>query len=394
MKTIVFGVSAFITLLIAMYYRKQQTIKKKISLEYMERPQLNVVPENVTSHLIQTLEKLSRTFDSRIEPEMRKYRLLLNSGERNETTYPLATDYQLQLPETIYGMEKITLEKAVFPMSLDLINSHSQKLNMTIVWPTGPTTDTYTMLIPVGNYNITDLAAAIQTAMDAAAAAASGGTWDVTIDPTTLLLSIKIDTGPGGDTTATIEINDTSDTYLLAILGLESVAIDSQTTPVAVSTTVALTGTASVNVAFPCNLLIYLDNKSYDFNSLRIMKSSPSNGLGTSSDERCFANFDMPSGTTLRSGVASAGSVNGAAILVAGSSGESGFGTYVVTKDTTNAYYKAYEGPIPSVRFINVKIRQVIPGGGTPVIPDFNGSNHSMEFEMKARVDKMSATFK
>ena len=110
-------------------------------------------------------------------------------------------------------------------------------------------------------------------------------------------------------------------------------------------------------------------------------------------DSRCFANFTMPSGNGIYGcgGTPSVGTVNGAAILVQGTSGASRIGTYTVTKDMTNAYYKAYEGAIPSVRYINVRIRQVLPNG-VVVTPDFNGANHSMEFEMKARVDKISLT--
>jgi len=388
MKTIVFGVSAFITLLIAMYYRKQQTIKKKISLEYMERPQLNVVPENVTSHLIQTLEKLSRTFDSRIEPEMRKYRLLLDSGQRNTTTYEFPTEYQLQLPETIYGMEKISLEKAVFPMSLDLMNTHSNAFTITCTW-TGPTAaiSNYSNTIPSGNYTITTLATAFQTSLNGIAADEPGiispAVFSVTIDTTSLIMTITCDTAvniTGLATGVTISAASSS-AYFRAITGLPA----TDGVP-GIPGAAVLTGTAPVNVGSPCNLLVFLDNNSFDFNSLRIMKS-------TEIDYRCFANFSMPSGNGVYGGTPSVGDVNGDLILVQGTSSVSGLGSYTITKDMTNAYYKAYEGAIPSVRFINVKIRQLLPDG-TTVTPDFNGANHSMEFEMKARVDKMSATFK
>ena len=381
MKTIIFGVSAFVTMLLIMYYRKQQTIKNQIVLEEMKRPQLNVVPENVTSHLLETLEALAKTFENKIEPEKRKYRLLVDSGERNTTTYPLPTDYQLQLPETLYGMEKISLEKAVFPMGLELINQHSERLQMTITW-TAAGTQTYNMTLDQGNYTITSLAVLIQAKMDAAAAAGLGGTWEVSIDPNTLLLSIKVLTFPGGvSQTASITLFATNN-YILSILGLTNeVGVNA-----GISQTVALTGSNPVNVAYPQNLLIFLDNKSYNFNSLRIMKSSEI-------DSRCFANFNMPSGNGIygAGGVPSTGTVNGASILVQGTSGASGLGTYVVTKDMTNAYYKAYEGAIPSVRYINVKIRQLLPDGSV-VTPSFNNANHTMEFEMKARVDKISLT--
>jgi hypothetical protein len=388
MKSIIFGVSTFITLLVVMYYRKQRIKKHKITIEEMKRPQLNVVPENVTSHLIETLEQLSKTFETKMEPEIRKYRLLLDSGERNTTTYPLVTDYQLQLPETIYGMEKISLQKAVFPMSLELINSNNNQITFSVTWTAGgSTTTSYPLTLTPGNYTISSLGVMLQTALNAAMVADSDqttpATWEVSIDSDTLLITIKILTLPtltslgGAATSATFSIA-TTNSYLLAILGITS------TSPSGTDT-VPLVGNEPVNVAYPYNLLIYLDNRSFDFNSLRIMKSSEI-------DDRCFANFNMPSGNSVCGGmgVPSTGTVSGAPILVQGSSGASGFGTYIISKDMTNAYYRAYEGPIPSVRFINVRIRQLLPNGSV-VVPDFNNSNHSMEFEMKAKVDKISA---
>ena len=376
MKTIVFGVSAFVTMLVIMYYRKQQTIKNEIVLEEMKRPQLNVVPQNVTSHLLETLEALAKTFETKIEPDRRKYRILINSSERNTGLYTTPTDYQLQLPETIYGMEKISLQKAVFPMTLDLINTNNRTLVINVDWNVQGSVD-YNLSLPTGNYTITSLATAIQTELNAVA---DGSVWAVAIDTTSLLLSITVVTPRTGNATGLIRVTAASSNYLLAILGMEQMV----GTPSPPSPTGSLTGTDPVNVAFPCNLLIYLDNKSMDFNSLRIMKSAEI-------DSRCFANFNMPSGNGVYGGTPSVGTVNGDAILVQGTSGVSGLGTYTVTKDMTNAYYKAYEGAIPSVRYINVRIKQLLPDGSA-VRPDFNGANHSMEFEMKARVDKTSLT--
>mgnify|MGYP000504062613 FL=1 len=376
MKTIIFGVSAFVTMLVIMYYRKQQTIKNQIVLEEMKRPQLNVVPENVTSHLLETLEALAKTFETKIEPEKRKYRLLMNSSERNETLYKNPTDYQLQLPQTIYGMDKISLQKAVFPMTLDLINTNNSTLVINVVWNAQGSVD-YTLSLPTGNYTITSLATAIQGELNNVG---DGSVWAISIDTTSLLLSITVVTPKTGNANGLIRVTAASSNYLLAILGMEQMV----GTPSPPSPTGSLTGTDPVNVAFPCNLLIFLDNKSMDFNSLRIMKSAEI-------DSRCFANFNMPSGNGVYGGTPSVGTVNGDAILVQGTSGVSGLGTYTITKDMTNAYYKAYEGAIPSVQYIHVRIKQLLPDGSV-VTPDFNGANHSMEFEMKARVDKSSLT--
>ena len=383
MKVIIASVTGFILVLYAMYYRKQRAMGLQLEIEEMRKPQITVIPDSVANSLVSKLELIARSFESKITPDKRKYRILLDSGERNTTTYPLPTEYQLQLPETIYGMEKISLEKAVFPMSLELINKHSQALNMTISWSSSGTMP-YAMTLDAGNYTITSLAAMIQTKMDLSATlfGALGGTWEVSIDPNTLLLSIKVLTFPTvTDTSVSITLQSANN-YILSILGLTNeVGVNA-----GISQTVALTGTDPVNVAYPQNLLIYLDNKSMNFNSLRIMKSSEI-------DSRCFANFTMPSGNGIYGcgGVPSTGTVSGASILVQGTSGASGLGTYTVTKDMTNAYYKAYEGAIPTIRYINVKIGQLLPDGSV-VTPDFNNSNHSMEFELKARVDKTTLT--
>lgn len=232
MKVIIAGVTGFLLILYALYYRKQRAQEYDLKIEDMKKPQINVIPDSVANDLISKLQLISRSFETKLEPDMRKYRILINSNQRNTTTYPLPTDYQLQLPENIYGMEQITLQKAVFPV------------------------------------------------------------------PT--------------------------------VVGA---------------------------------IVVYLDNKSTDFNSLRIMKNS-------NTDDRCFAHFNIPSKNAPTF---------------------SGNSTYTILKSETNAYYKAYEGPVQSFRFINVRVRLLLPNG-TLVVPDFNDRDHSMEFEIKARVDKMSLT--
>ena len=230
MKVIIAGVTGIVLILVMMYYRKQNSMSHELKLEEMRRPQVNVIPHGLANTLVEKLEKISSSFETKIEPKIRKYRLLINSNQRNTVTYTTPTDYQLQLPETIYGMEELSLEKAVFPVP--------------------------------------------------------------------------------------------------AVAGA---------------------------------IVVYLDNKTTDFNTLRLMKNQDT-------DDRCFAHFNLPSKNV-----------------------DAPNETYTILKNETNAYYIAYEGPVQSFRFINVKIRQLLPGG-TLAIPDLGGRNHSMEFEIKARVDKTSLT--
>ena len=170
MKVIIAGVTAFLLLLYTMYYRKQKAREYELELEEMRKPQINVIPDSVANDLVGRLETISRAFETKIEPDKRKYRLLIDSGERNTTTYPLPTEYQLQLPETIYGMEKLSLEKAVFPMSLQLINSNNNTLGVDVTWVgsgTGTST-TYSISLTYGNYTVSSLAAMLQSRLNAA----------------------------------------------------------------------------------------------------------------------------------------------------------------------------------------------------------------------------------
>ena len=243
-------------------------------------------------------------------------------------------------------------------MTLDLINTNNRTLVINVDWNVQGSVD-YNLSLPTGNYTITSLATAIQTELNAVA---DGSVWAVAIDTTSLLLSITVVTPRTGNATGLIRVTAASSNYLLAILGMEQMV----GTPSPPSPTGSLTGTDPVNVAFPCNLLIYLDNKSMDFNSLRIMKSAEI-------DSRCFANFNMPSGNGVYGGTPSGGDGQRGCHPSPGDIGVSGLGTYTVTKDMTNAYYKAYEGAIPSVRYINVRIKQLLPDGSA-VRPDFNGA--------------------
>ena len=366
MKAIIFGISTFITLLVAMYYRKQRIKNHKITIEEMKRPQLTVVPENVTSHLIATIEKLSKTFDTKMEPEMRKYRLLVNSSQRNATTYPTTTDYQLQLPETIYGMEKLSLEKAVFPVP-------PSNLQFTIDCRMASPPNvikTFNVIVAPGNYTMATFSDAIAAAMNAAMVADTDQTtpavWTVTIDAFLImritLLTFPVFVSVGTPNTVRVDIDGAScNLNLITAMGYSATGTTSGGPSAA---PVAVTGNIAVTLEFPCNIIVYLDNKTTSFNSLRIMKNSDT-------DERCFAHFNIPSKNM--------------------TSSTDTRDTYTILKNETNAYYKAYEGPVQSFRFINVKIRQLMTDG-TLTIPDFGGNNHSMEFEMKAKVDKISAT--
>lgn len=388
MKTVIFGVSGFILLLVLMYYRKQQ---QRIHLEKMEelkRPQINVIPETVSAKLVEQMDRLASKFETRIEPKIRKFRILVNSAERNTTTYPSVTDYQLKLPYKIYGLEKIKLTKASFPTSLKLINSNNNLLNLSGTY-NNSISFSYTITIPEGNYTAVGLSNVINDNLNSAASG-DGASFFFSVNSNTYVSTTSIETIPSPGTSATFTFGN-SDSYILNLLGISSSSVGTESIPIV--------GVGPVNVSYPQDIFLDLDNRAHDFNSLRVMSKAED-------DRRTFASFTFPSGNgTSSAGSGSSGipsdmTVSGSRVLVEGaggvgsSGGSSGaYGNYVITKDQTNAYYKSYEGPIPSTEYLHVRLRQLLPNG-TIGTPDFDNADHSLEFEIKARVDKISLTDK
>ena len=383
MKFIIGGVAAAIVLFIFMYYRKQQ---KKLEEKIDSRPLYNVVPEHATNKLIEKIEKLTENFETKIEPKMRKFRILVNSADRDLTKWPTETEYDLRLVDKIYGLDKLTLTKATFPTTLQLINNNNNTLTISGTFSfAGPTvlSFNYTATLTNGIYSTSSLDAMIQGAINAAAAAdatySSPATWSTaTADSTGIVsfTSTALPTHPTFGVATNLTFSVTGNIYLNDIMGLSTSA------PAGDSAT-PYSGVDPVNVSYPQNLILYLDNGAYDFDSMMLMTKDQN-------DRRCFAYMTVPSGNGAGgSATPSAATLSGAAILVAGSGGATGYGTYVITKDMTNAYYKAYGGKIPLLQNLRVRIRQLLPDG-TLVTPDFNGSDHTLEFEIKANVDKIS----
>ena len=378
MKRIVLGVSAAMLFLALMYYRKQQKNLQMVDLEEMRKPQINVVSELVTDRLLEQLEKLSQIYETKIEPKKKKFRLLLGSAERDVTTYPNVTQYQLRLPQPIYGMNRITLDKATFPTSLNLINSSNDTvvLSGSFTFPAGTQIFSYSASLTIGNYTPARLASMVEEAINTAAAAdiaySTSPTFDVTVDANTYIATTVSNVFPVlafplvGTATASTLTYSTSASYIRTLLGYgtETAIVN------------GVRGNDPVNVLYNQTILIELSNRFYDFNSLRIMSR-------TNNDRRAFASITMPSGN----------GISGAAGNLVSGAGSGGFGNYVVTKDMTNAYYEAYEGPIPSTEYITVRLRQLLPDG-TLTTPDFNNADHSLEFEVDANIDKASLTEK
>mgnify|MGYP003640728710 CR=1 FL=1 len=382
MKFIIGGVAATIVIMIFMYYRKQQ---RKLEEKVDSRPLYNVVPEHATNRLVDRIEKLTQNFETKIEPKKRKFRLLLNSADRDIAIWPTQTEYNLKLVDKIYGLEKLTLTKATFPTTLQLINDNNNQLTISggFVFASVVLNFAYVVSLTNGVYNTTSLASMIQTAINEEAALdatyTSPATWAVGIESATGLItftSVTLPSHPVQGAGSALTFSVTGNSYITDVLGLSPTAADG-------NFTVPYSGVEPVNVSYPQNLVLYLDNGAFDFDSLRLMAKDEN-------DRRCFAYMTVPSGNGAGgSATPSAATLSGAAILVAGSGGATGYGTYVITKEMTNAYYKAYGGKIPLLQNIHVRIRQIL-SDGTVVTPDFNASNHTLEFEVKANVDKIS----
>ena len=101
------------------------------------------------------------------------------------------------------------------------------------------------------------------------------------------------------------------------------------------------------------HILILISSENYNFNSLDIVSNK---GI------ECFASFHMPPSAVSP--------------------------TFTITKDQTNAYYKAYEGTIPQLNKLIIKIKEY--NDSTGVISDIAIDNHTIELEITARVDKSS----
>ena len=249
--------------------------------------------------------------------------------------------------------------KASFPTSLKLINDYNNVLTLN----NGAGVLIKQIILDKGYYNGDELATMLENKFVSAPTPLVGFT--VTYNSNSGFLTFSYSSSisfPG------VPVNID---YTLDLLGFPHTGSSSGT---------SVTGTLPANTAFPQNILVQLSSENYKFNSLEILSTE---------GKECFAFLQMPSGAGGGGINPSAATVSGAAILVEGGGGTSGFGTYIITKDQTNAYYKAYEGTIPQLNRLNVKLKQLLPNG-TLVDADFNNINHTIEIEITARVDKSS----
>jgi len=300
----------------------------------------------------------------------RRYRILLDSSHRNKTIYPNIYDYTIPLYEPMFGVEKIELVRAFFPTSLYLINNNNNQFRILVNGSLDVTTP-----VTVGNYTSTELATEIQIRLDAAAAIGTG--WEVTVLPNSNKLQIYSSNVVGPAITSFVvqgnEMPNLSPMLGFGLTDYPSVA-DTVTSPF------------PMNTSYPNNIVLQIKDDTQDFNSMTVP-------IQNQQQVRCFSYIPLGSGNGGTNVVnTSAATVSGASIIVAGSSGLGGFGYFYISKEATNSYYDFYEGPKDIINKLSVRLKQILPNGSL-VDPDFNNSDHIIEFEMLARVDKSSLSY-
>lgn len=346
-------ITAFIAVVIVLLY-----LRKRVNTTIT--PPIQVITKDDTRELLKGIKEIVESTKEKVvlkpEPINKRYRVLINSAERDKTLYPSVSDYWVKLPEPVFGLKRIQMIDASFPTTLELINDNNNTLNVTI----GGAPTIYTVPLVNGYYNGTELATMIQTALnDFFVVPNPVVTFTVTYNKTTGILTI----------TSVTQFTLTGNEYLNGILGL--------TTSVPTGT-YTLSGTQPVNVSYAQNILVDISNESYDFNSLQIMQKNENN-------IKCFAFVPLPSGNGYGGFTPSASTISGSAILVESASSTSGYGTF----SFHNAYYEAWEGVIPRVQLLHIQLKNLLPSNDL-VSADFNNADHTIELEFTARLDKSS----
>lgn len=326
-------------------------------------------PRHFNSFDRDRLDTLVNKVDDKQKKPLRRFRVLLDSSNRNKTSYPNIYDYTIPLYEPIYGIERIELVRAFFPTSLYLLNSNNSSFRILV------NGSLFTIPLTVGNYTSTELATELQDKLDTAGTIGTG--WEVSVLPNSNKLQIY-SANVTVPTITSFVVQGAEMPNLAPILGFG----------LADYTSVADTVTSPfpMNTSYPNNIVLQLKDDTQDFNSLTVP-------IPNNQQVRCFSYLPLGSGNGGTNVVnTSSGTVDGASIIVAGSSGLGGFGYFYISKDATNSYYDFYEGPKDRINKLSVRLQQILPNGSL-VNPDFNNSDHIIELEMLARVDKSSLTY-
>lgn len=362
-------VAAFIAVVIVFLY-----IKKRLSGQ--SAPTIQVIPKDDTKELLTGIKEIVESTKQQVVPKaqpiLRRYRVLLNSSERDKALYPNTSDYWLKLPEPVFGLQRIQMIDGSFPLTLELINDNNNKIKITD--DLGVLTE---VILTDGIYNGTELAEMIATRINVTISPSSDYKGEYNTTSGIFTLTRTRNTGGPAPT-----VQFTCNSYLQAILGLPSTTTNFTTFEEILNLvyTYTLTGTSPVNVTFTQNIMLDLSTTIEDFNTLQVAQKNDA-------DVRCFAFIPLPSGSGFAGGgfAPSAATISGASILVESASATSGYGTF----NFVNAYYEAWDGPKPMIQLIHVQLKNLLPDNSV-VTADFNNAEHTLELELTARLDKSS----
>lgn len=322
-------------------------------------------PRHFRSYDRDRLDTVVDKIDHKKTKPLRRFRVLVDSSNRNTTTFPNVYDYAVDLFEPIYGVERIELVRAFFPTTLYLLNDTNNTFAINV--------GSGTVDVPLnnGNYTPSELAVELTTQLDAAATTGTG--WEAEILPSTGQIQI-ISSNVTTPAIASFTVEGTQMPNLAPILGF-GVADYASTAQI-------VTSPYTVNTSFPNNVILQIGDGTQQFDSLSVPILN--NHL------KCFSYIPLGSGNGGTSTIqTSAATVSGASIMVAGSGATGGYGYFYIPKDATNSYYDFYDGPKDQIRRLNIRLQQIV-AGGTLINPSFNNANHIIEFEILARVDKTS----
>lgn len=117
-------------------------------------------------------------------PQAVRTTMLIDSRDRNYDVFPKSSQFVVELPEVLKNVVNAVLVCAEMPLSYYVFSA--SRGNTTLNFTVGGMP--YTAVIPDGNYTTAQMTAALKTAMDTA----SGGDFTVSIDPSSMKITISI----------------------------------------------------------------------------------------------------------------------------------------------------------------------------------------------------------
>lgn len=244
--------------------------------------------------LIKQPEGYNKLFKEYYKGYTKDYFLVVDSRDRNQDRYSNPANYQIDFNEVYKDILSIELISAEIPKSTYTINSSNNKIYFQET-ATQVSNDTfYTGTIPIGNYSTaSDLATAIQTAMDGATG--SEADYTVSVLSTTNKLSISSNFG-GSATLFNLLFDGGTEKYNATT---RTVYKENSIGPVIGFSRADLTGT-TVGVAYTGQNQYNLNGENYIFLNIKELENldsiNDSQGSGTDS----FTKITLDADTTNR----------------------------------------------------------------------------------------------